>query len=150
MIYQKKILILSAIFFISGFSFFYSRMNQKTENHNYNISSNIDVKKGKENTDIVLKNMPDPKKFQTFTYKNQDSIEIKIECDDIFSTILIYNSKTDYRYDPLNAKLNTAYPCEKSTLKKEIHLEKNNFQVGEEYYIIRAQQSKTGMWYNPY
>lgn len=94
-----------------------------------------------------LKSYPDPNKFKSFEYKNND-LEFNGECSDLYYTILIYNKGADYRANPASAKFNQAFECPKSK-KFYFTIEQNTGLSAGKYYIIFADQAKEGNWYNP-
>lgn len=151
---SQKILLLAMIFFFSGLLFFYFRMSpaEKSEKlfENQQIY-NMKVEKKEEERQVILKNMPEPTIFKEFIYKGEESVTVDLECKKEYATVIIYQRKTDYRYDPLGAKYNTAFPCEgRQKFSEKISLKSVNLENGLEYYLVRAHQGNLGGWDNPY
>lgn len=100
---------------------------------------------------FVLKNMPDPKTYDDFTFTPGETVSISGECNDTYRAVLIYASTVDYRQDPLSALYNIASECRgEKTFSETVTLSSPPFIEGESYYVIKAQQGSSGSWYNPY
>ena len=101
--------------------------------------------------EMVLKNLPEPGTFKAFMYRGEAEKEVELTCLSAYATLLIYPHAVDYRFDPLGAKFNTAYECEgKGKMKRLVPLASAHLENGVEYYMIRAHQNTTGLWYDPY
>ncbi len=101
--------------------------------------------------EMVLKDLPAPKVFTSFTYRGEDDREVELTCAEKYAAVLIYSAAVDYRFDPLGAKFNTAYECARAGKMKEmIPLASAHLENGVEYYVIRAHQRETGLWHDPY
>lgn len=101
--------------------------------------------------DMILKGMPEPKEFEHFTYKGEESLEIELNCDEKYATVLIYPSSVDYRFDPLSAKINRAFDClGERQLTEYLDIRSANLENGLKYYVIKAHQDDDGIWHNPY
>lgn len=94
-----------------------------------------------------LKSYPEPNKFKSFEYKNKD-LEFNGECSDKYYTILIYSKEVDYRVNPASAKFNQALECP-ANKKFNLKIDAISGLIPGKYYIIIADQGRTGSWYNP-
>lgn len=147
------ILILALIFFFwSGKKIF-----QKIESPSQSIgqfqvqplNQGFQLNETNLNINNFRSNLPEPNKFPSFVYPQKKSLDIKIKCADVYYTILIFNSKDDYRKNPEVARFNKAFPCSKNeTFRQSIDLTTLNLASGRYYYII-ADQGEKGSWYNP-
>jgi hypothetical protein len=163
-----RIFLLAAILFIAGFLFFArqyifpsNKQNingqqekmQLTLGASGNLSSggNFVVSSQENNSAEKIKNFPPPETFRTFHYVGDlKSIKVSGSCSDSYYAILIFQVGLDYRADPAVAKYNTAFPCPPEKIfSQNIVLDNLGFEE-RDYYIIRAQQGNSGMWYSPY
>ncbi len=98
-----------------------------------------------------LKNMPDPSKFGSFTYKIDESVTVSSKCEDVYYVTIIYPMDVDYRTDLLSAKYNSAVQCIKGKSYNDIlDLSGKGLIEGAKYYVVHASQAKKGSWYGPY
>jgi hypothetical protein len=149
----KKILLFSLLFFISGGLFFYFGITTRTGTKEYfdtELNSPALIVNDKDDS-VVLKNMPPPEDFKSFTHDNEKTISVDIKCKDRYATVLIYQKDVDYRVDPLSAKYNTATLCKNGEFFPEkIDITNVHLENGVQYYIVRAHQGERGMWHDPY
>lgn len=91
-----------------------------------------------------------PESFKSFSYDASTGKKIAVSgtCRDSYYTLLIFDSKTDYRKEPAAARYNSAFPCNASHLfTMEVNISNFNLPTGN-YYLFIADQG-TGSWYNP-
>lgn len=150
----KRLVFASLVIALLGVSFFFLHSTQKTEE----VSAqpihveNSPLSPTKQANSKHYIEGPDPSVFKIFTYKKDTPVlVVEGECEDAYYAVLIYSKKIDYRESPLDARYNVASACP-SGKKYSVPIDLSHLPLaeGEVYYIIRAQQGKTGQWYNAY
>lgn len=100
---------------------------------------------------VDLKDMPPPSSFQSFIYQPGADLPIDGRCADTYQVVMIFPELSDYRSDPLSAKYNTAEPCVQGQPYSEtIDLDALKLEVGNSYYVVKADEGTTGPWTNPH
>lgn len=92
-----------------------------------------------------------PVAFKSFDYDAAKGKVISISgfCRDKYYALLVFSSATDYRKDPVSARVNSAYDCPVSgKFTIDLDLKLFNLTTGS-YYLFVADQGATGTWYNP-
>ncbi len=143
------ILVLAAVFFVSGLVFFITRMIADEP------VSQVASVPGLTTTEPAqpipaLRGYPLPKTFTTFTYtKNVGDRVVSGTCADMYFVVLVFAQDVDYRVSPLDAKYNRAVACTGGKAEVSIPTDTLPLTEGERYYVIMADQGRTGTWYNP-
>lgn len=148
---EKRILALSAILFTLGVLFhvggMYSRKASALVEESSPPASRISTSVSPPSP---LRSYPDPDTYPHFVFTEEEKmITIDVTCTDKNVAVLIYETNSDYRKSPLDAKYNIAHPCDNGGAQLTVDLTGKPFVDGLEYYVIRAQQGD-GEWYNPY
>ena len=97
-----------------------------------------------------LRDYPAPASFEHFTYQGEATRAVSGACKDHYYAILIFPAETDYRAEPRNAFHNRATRCVDGTFSEAVALPVPPYVPGHEYYVIRADQSEHGQWYDAY
>ena len=147
----KRILILSALFFLSGIFFFAARIQSQRASIAEPLPVQEAVAPKRDNAYAQLAAFPDPSTFDSFQYHpDMGTTTAKGTCTDARIALLIFRSGDDYRVDPRAAIFNSAFPCIKGKpYEIPIPLAPLRLIEGTKYYLIHAPQDK-GAWYNPY
>lgn len=148
-----RILILSAAFFLSGLAFFLMRMtgghDAAASARQFSPDTSPSIEEGKRLIPSLAK-YPEPSVFHQFTYRRGDTLTVEGTCKDAYHVVMIFSEKVDYRATPLDARFNTAYPCTGKAYAEHIPIDTLFLHEGEGYYVIKAHQGETGVWYDPY
>ncbi len=147
----RRILVLSALFFVSGALFFFARIQSQHSAAAEPLPVQEAVAPVRDNAYVQLAGLPDPSTYDSFQYQSgMSTTTVQGTCTDTHIAILIFKGGDDYRADPRAAVFNSAFPCTKgSHYEIPINLAPIPLIVGTKYYIIHAPQDK-GAWYNPY
>lgn len=92
-----------------------------------------------------------PSNFKSFSYDATVGKKISVSgtCHDAYYTLLIFDSKDDYRTSPGAARANRAFACGAAGLFTiTMDLRDINLPTGN-YYLFVADQGSKGAWYNP-
>lgn len=102
-----------------------------------------------------LAGYPEPSGFKQINYDgveltSQNSLIFETHCSDKYITALIFPADTDYREDPARAVVNKAFECPMSGrfVYEFSFADFKNLPHGK-YYGFLADQSGSGLWYNP-
>lgn len=150
----KRLLFASLVIAALGVSFFFLHSTQKTEEvpiQSFRTEDTLSSSPKSANSKHYIEG-PEPSVFKIFTYKKDTPIlVVEGACEDAYYAVLIYSKKIDYRESPLDARYNVASVCPSEKIfSVPVDLSRLPLVEGEVYYIIRAQQGKTGQWYNAY
>lgn len=140
---EYRILALAGAFFILGVLFFFLRMQDAPAPAPQSFSPDRSPR-------ITSRmHLPPPATYAEFAYASGTPLGVDIVCTDAYYTILIFESGTDYREKPWDAKYNVATPC---AHQGEQHMTLSGIPLteGRQYYMVRAHQGSAGEWYNPY
>lgn len=144
------ILILAALFFVSGLAFFLVRMTGESTQTIQPTVGSISEERGSQAIPS-LAHFPAPETFQQVTYsEGKTDIFVSGVCKDSYRVILIFSEKVDYRVSPLDARYNIAAPCSGTMWEATIPLAGLPLVAGERYYVVRAHQGDKGGWYDAY
>jgi hypothetical protein len=158
--HSRILLILAALFFVSGLFFFIGDMGGGASstpspsivgsiNATNNVSSAAAV--ADSGSAAVLAKMPAPSSFEHFTYHAGQPVFIAGHCTSAYYTVLVYPAKKDYRKNPQFAVYNVATPCPSvGSFTENLIFSSSGFTEGTSYYLIRAEQGAFGSWYDPY
>lgn len=147
----KRVLMLSAFFFLSGLLFFASRISTQHTADAEPLPVREAVAPVRDVAYAQLSGFPDPSTFDSFQYhSDMGTTTARGTCTDTRIALLIFRGGDDYRADPRAAVYNSAFPCTKG-VEYEIPIVLGPLRLveGTKYYLIHAPQDK-GAWYNPY
>jgi hypothetical protein len=148
-----RILVLSVAFFLSGLVFFGWRMvmegKESTREPVFSPDTFPSIE-GPARPIPSLAKYPAPSVFHQFTYERGKPLTVKGECADAYYAVMVFHEDIDYRVSPLDARYNTAFPCENGSFSTSIPIETLFLTEGEGYYVIKAEQGTKGTWYAPY
>jgi hypothetical protein len=105
--------------------------------------------------DPAFANLPPPSQFATLDYDQKDingtsTFVASTTCGDAYVAILIFPASVDYRADIDAAVYNEAFPCHlNQPFMTTIAPSDLAPSPSGTYYIIIADQGKSGTWYNP-
>lgn len=91
------------------------------------------------------------KKLQTFNYSKSGGQVLGISgtCVDAYYTVLIFKKSSNFQTHPGDNVFNNAFLCpDNKKIAIEIDISHSNFSDGVGYYLLVADQGKSGTWYN--
>lgn len=139
---EKRLVLLAAVFFVSGLFFFVSRGG-----HTVQVITSPETPASSLQP---ASSLPAPHTYDTFIYRGEASRRVQGECKDVYYALLVFEEGVDYRHSPLDAKYNVATACTGGAFAADIMLSALPLEEGRTYYVVRAHQGARGGWYNPY
>jgi len=163
---EYRLLALAVVFFAAGAIFFWydaslpSHAPTSTGTPSSPAVSvqppNSGASQSGQQLDPDFSKFPPPAQFGTFTYGrggfngSSSTLLASSTCNASYIAVLIFPSAVDYRSDIESAVYNDAFPC---TAGRPFALSITTSDIATapfgNYYLIIADQQKTGAWYNP-